>query len=263
MNEKSLQTTTKNLGYFDAGQLEQALRIAEKFHKAGCFGSDVKNPEQAFVKIQAGAEMGMAPMEAMSSLYIVNGKVTIFGVALSKRLREFGWKIEYLESTETIAKVKISKDNESYEYTATPSELKNSQAMKFAPKDKLKWHALSRLVRFNVPEVLGPVRYTREEMEDVIDAEVIQVIPSGLTLEDMKAKIENIKTDDEYKKIMNELSAIKNGLTDEERKALIAVAKNKLGELQAKVFTDQEPRKEPEADKETGEVVDSRQTQII
>ena len=42
--------------------MKHRLAIADKFHKAGCFGGDVKNSFQAMVKIQAGAEMGMPPM---------------------------------------------------------------------------------------------------------------------------------------------------------------------------------------------------------
>ena len=217
------QPAKTNLGYFNADQLEQALRVATQFHKAGCFGKDVQSPEQAFVKIQAGAEMGLPPMEAMNSLYIVNGKVTMWGVALSKRLREWGWKIEYLESTDLVAKVKISKGDESFEYTATPSELKNSQAMKFAPKDKLKWHALSRLVRFNVPEILGPISYLKEEAEDIIEADVV-VTSSGPTLSELIEKAESCETLKDYEFLMNTFSKMKTILTDEEKQKLFAVA---------------------------------------
>ena len=58
----------------------------------------------------------------------------------------------------------------SYDYTSTAAELTklNSRAFKFAPRDKLRWHAISRLIRFDVPEVLrGVVSYGKEEYEDV------------------------------------------------------------------------------------------------
>lgn len=155
--------------HFKSENVQQALDIANQFFKAGCFGGDVKNPHQAFVKIQAGREMGMPPMEAMKSLYIVNGQITIYGSAMTKRLREAGWKIEYLDSTEEKCTAIITKNGERYEYTATKEELLKlkSRAFGFAPKEKLRWHAISRLVRFNVPEILGAISYTKEEMDDV------------------------------------------------------------------------------------------------
>ena len=242
----------KSMGYFNADQLEQALRVATQFYKAGCFGKDVQSPEQAFVKIQAGAEMGLAPMESMNSLYIVNGKITMWGMALSKRLREYGWSIEYLESSNSIAKVKITKGKESYEYTATPDEMKNSNAYKFAPKDKLKWHALSRLVRFNVPEILGPISYTAEEAEDVIDAEV--VVKAGPTLDELLNKISQAPSIEEYQRIMEKLTQMKNILTDDEKRKLMKFAIEKKNSL-LDISVAEEPQEE-----EFAEVNEPQQT---
>lgn len=155
--------------FLDKEVISSMMTVSKQFIDSGAFSRDVKNVQQGFVKMQYGIEMGMTPMEAMNSLAIINGHLSIYGVAVAKRLRIHGWKIEYLESTEKIAKVKISKEKEEYEYEATEAELKklNSKAFGFASKDKLKWHALGRLVRFNVPEVLGPISYLAEEAEDI------------------------------------------------------------------------------------------------
>lgn len=222
------------LGYFNADQLEQALRIADKFHKAGCFGVDVKNPEQAFVKIQAGAEMGMPPMEAMNSLYIVNGKVTIYGQALSKKLKEHGWNIEYQDCDSEKATVVITKNGKTHEETATKEDLLklNSRAVKFAPKDKLKWHALSRLVRFNVPEVLsGSISYVKEEFEDV-PAEVIEVESDNyVKLDDLLAEVEAIETMEQFNEFVSNMSTKAKVLLEEEVKKLREAAKKKKESL--------------------------------
>lgn len=159
--------------YYDPGSINSMLAMANKFIKSGAFAETIKNPEQAFVVLQTGKEMGMPPMESMRSLYIVNGHVTIWGMALSKRLREFGWEINYPISTTEKCKVVISRERdgraEEHQYEVDEEDLKliqNKRAYKMDPKSKLRWHALSRLVRFSVPEVLGPVQYTKEEMED-------------------------------------------------------------------------------------------------
>lgn len=152
--------------FFDKGRLSQMLTIANEFVKAGCFGRDVQNAHQAFVKIQAGFEIGMPPMEAMQSFYIVNGKTTMWGKAVTKRLREAGWQIEYIESTKEKAVVKITKGGETYTETAEKSDVKQDGAYKIAPKNKLRYHALAMLVNFYVPEVLGgSVQYITEDIQ--------------------------------------------------------------------------------------------------
>ena len=235
--EKTLQKVEKNLsslGYFDAELLEQALRIAEKFFKAGCFGGDVKSPEQAFVKIQAGAEMGMAPMEAMNSTYIVNGHIAIWGKALAKRLKVNGWEIEYTDCSDTKATVKIIKNGKSHEYTAKKEEVDKKQAYKIAPGNKLKYHALRQLINFYAPEVLGPISYTVEEIQSDpnIRSKVTVVDTSdGFTMEGLTEDIENIKDKDQYTEFTEKITGLKNVFTDEELKELIVAAKAKKDKL--------------------------------
>lgn len=166
---------------FDPKRLNQMVAFANEFFKAGCFGRDVQNAHQALVKLQAGYEMGLPPIEAMNSLYIVNGKITLWGTAQTKKLREHGWKITYNESKEDQVTVTIKKNDEEYSYTATGEQLRKmkGQAFGFAPKDKLRWHAISRLIRFYVPEVMSAgMYYSKEEMEDApnyTEASVVEV----------------------------------------------------------------------------------------
>jgi hypothetical protein len=167
----NLQTIQGIDVHIDKDRVTNMLTIADQFHKAGCFGKDVQNTFQAFAKIQAGAEMGIPPMEAMRSFYIVNGQLTMYGLALTGRLRKFGWNIKYDESIAEQCTVKISKGDEEYTYVSTKQELLDlkSRAASFALRDKLKWHAISRLCRFYVPEVLGSIAYLKEELEDQPD----------------------------------------------------------------------------------------------
>lgn len=193
--------------FFDHERVNEMFKLAQNFHAAQCWGPDIKNPAQALVKIQAGFEMGMAPIEAMNSLYIVNGKITIYGMAMTKRLREHGWTIQYEEKPNE-ATATITKGSEKYSYTATMDELKKikSKAAEFAGKDKLKWHALSRLIRFNVPEVLGAgVAYLQEEIAD-FDGPTVSVVEqpkndggqSSSEYDRFCEEIEKVKTRQEY-----------------------------------------------------------------
>lgn len=172
--------------FFESERLNQMHKLATYFHQAGCFGGDVKNAAQALVKIQAGLEMGIPPMEAMNSLYIVNGKLTMYGPAMSKRLRLKGWSIKYDDAKNDECTVTITKGLEVFSYTATMADLiaLKSKAIAFAAKDKLKWHAISRLIRFYVPEVLeAGIAYFDEEIEDRGGIRVMDILGRNVEID--------------------------------------------------------------------------------
>ncbi len=153
------------------------IAMANRFFQAGCFTSDVHNAEQAFVKIQAGAEMGMPPMRSMKGLYIVNGQVTIYGIECSRRLRENGFQLFYeKENKDGLVVRAVNKETgEEYEYPVVKSEekpLEKSRAMSFAPKQKMRWYGLAQLLKFYVPHILGGLNM-KEEIEDMPSIEVM------------------------------------------------------------------------------------------
>src|SRR5690625_7814436 len=82
--------------------------LAKQFAAAKAFPS--YTPEQLFVLTKAGQEMGLAEMEAVNSLYIVNAKVAIYGKAMPSIIRRAGWKISYWEEDVRQAVVQVSKD---------------------------------------------------------------------------------------------------------------------------------------------------------
>lgn len=79
---------------------EQIKQVANVLIKDGAISPDVKNSSQMIMKLQAGFEMNMKMTESLSSLYIVNGKVTIYGSAVTGRVRGGGWSIAYQEGGE-------------------------------------------------------------------------------------------------------------------------------------------------------------------
>ena len=193
---------------FDAETFKTMIAIADKLHAGGSFVSSFKNAAQVFTAIQAGYEMGIPPIESMGSFYMVNGKLSLYGSALSKRLRKHGWKIATKEHDTNKCTVEISKGEEKFEYTATAEDVKKLgvQAFNKAPKDKLFWHALSRLIRYYVPEVMGSVSYTVEEMDgnDSFDKKEAVTITEAPVVDLEKIEIElgellnEIKTMEEY-----------------------------------------------------------------
>src|SRR6478735_185597 len=56
--------------------LNEIVKMAEAFASSGMF-TDAKQMGQAFVKIQAGQEIGIPPFAAMSGIHIIQGKPTL------------------------------------------------------------------------------------------------------------------------------------------------------------------------------------------
>lgn len=238
--------------HFEATRLNQMYNLAKQFHSAGCFGSDVKNPEQALVKIQAGFEIGLAPVEAMNSLYIVKGKITMWGAALAKRLRQFGWHIDYQEENQNQVTAVITQGTESHKYTATVEEVRklNSEALKFATKDKLRWHALGRLVRFSVPEVLGAsANYLKEEVDDFAERSFVEdVTPNRFNDSDIADDIANAKNNDDLNVIKAKLiDARFDDSTNKKLKELFFVKAKEIKNIKEK---EAQKVKEVEADQD-------------
>lgn len=218
-----------NMGYFTPELLDQALRVSDKLFQSGCFGKDVHNAAQAFVKIQAGAEMGMPPMEAMNSLYIVNGNITIWGKALAGRLKAHGWDIEYKDCDKMQATVIIHKNAKEYSYTAKKEEVELKQAYKIAPENKLKYHALRQLINFYAPEVLNAVSYTAEEVEEMGSS--VTILENPIDFTELKNEIINATSIEDFKKITERIGGLKNVLSTEEIKELRNLAKEKKAEI--------------------------------
>jgi len=247
---------------FDLQTFETMKAIAVKMHGAECFSGNIQSAEQAFVIIQAGYEMGIAPVEALNSFYIVKGKITIYGVALAKRVKMHGWKIKTGKHDEKECELTVYKDEESHSYTAKKEQVENLGAGKGknayhnAPEDKLYWHAMSRIVRRYIPEVLGSVAYTHEEIQEakifrpeaieVLSEEEVKTIYEGL--ENIVGKLKNQK---EYEECKHRLQGELEKLPAEQQSMLLATLAEKLTEFKPK-------KKEEKVDQETGEVKDEK-----
>lgn len=173
----------------------QIEALTAKLKDSHALPDSIKNPAQLMMVFLAGYEAGMSPMQSISSYYIVNGKVTIYGEAVMRQLRQAGFSAEWLESTKEKATVKIT-DNKKGSITETftfeeakEAGLTHKDNWKKYPKDLLRWKALGRAVRFFCPEVLGGF-YMKEEAEDFngidVQAKVTETVEDtmpGVTLD--------------------------------------------------------------------------------
>jgi hypothetical protein len=179
---------------------QQIKLLATDLIKAEAMPQGIKNAEQAFVVMWTGREMGMTPFESINALYIVNGAVRIFGKAVPGQMRKHGYNVEYSNETDAAVTARVYRNtvdgqNEEFKETYTFAEAeksgytKSSSGLKFGWKEganrrlKLRYGALSLILRTYIPDVLGPIAGIVEVDEDV------DISSTKETIEQKKARL--------------------------------------------------------------------------
>ena len=173
--------------------------MAKTFAESGMF-TDAKAMGQAFVKIQAGQEIGIPPFAAMSGIHIIQGKPTLGAGLIASAVKGSGkydykvlklddknCSIDFLQAGEVIGNSSFSIED------AKKAQTKNID--KF-PKNMLFARAISNGVKWFCPDVFaGPV-YVPEEMPDnTVDVNHIEVIePTILNKKQFDKVLENVET---------------------------------------------------------------------
>lgn len=151
--------------FFDPIVWAQMSGMAQKFIDSKSLPAS-ENAGTLIMKMQAGREMGMGPIESLKSFYFVNGTINIFGSAVTRRLRDHGWDITYSEQVDSCTAT-ITRGQESYSDTLTFADAEKSgwTVSSKGPKPgwfaganrklKLRYGALSMLIKTHVPEVMG------------------------------------------------------------------------------------------------------------
>lgn len=172
---------TQATGIMDPIEYQQLKVLATDLIKSKAIPRSFENADQLLIGMLTGIEMGMKPMQAIQSLYIVNGAINIWGKALVRRLTEHGYTIRYKnESDESCTAIVGSIANGMIiEETYTYAEAEASGYVKDSGgKPKIGWRAginrrlklrygvLSLIVKTYMPEVMGSVAGVVEVEED-------------------------------------------------------------------------------------------------
>lgn len=175
MTEKPKASMVKT-DFFDPIIWAQMSGMAQKFVDSKAL-SESENAAKLIMKMQAGREMGMGPIESLKAFYFVNGTMNIFGAAMTRRLREHGWSLTYTDTSDACTAT-ITKGDEKYSDTLTFAEAQKSgwTTSSRGPKPgwmeganrklKLRYGALSMLIKSYVPEVLGAAVDIAEVADD-------------------------------------------------------------------------------------------------
>jgi hypothetical protein len=166
--------------------LNEIMKMAEVFAQSGMF-TDAKQMGQAFVKIQAGQEVGIPPFASMSGIHIIQGKPTIGAGIIASCIKGSG-KYDYkvAEMSEKVCSINFFQGTENIgnsTFTIEDAKKAGTKNIDKFPKNMLFARAISNGVKWYCPDVFaGPV-YVPEEMEHLtVDVKHEVVEPAVTTL---------------------------------------------------------------------------------
>jgi hypothetical protein len=213
------QTWQTQTDIFNPVVYQQFKVMANDMAKAGALPAGL-NAEQALVIMQFGSELGIKPFTALQSIYIVKGKLVLYGSMVVSRLTEAGYRVEYEDKVsdkddENSCTVTVTKGNEVLTETYTfemarKSGYTSGNKPGWVPgtnrKLKLRYGAVSTLLKTKLPHLLNGAEI-KEIWEDVREPEKV-VDENGdeltLTLEDQNL-IDNAKDQRELISICREM----------------------------------------------------------
>ena len=178
--------------------LSEPMVLGKIFMESGMF-SDVKSQAQAVVKILAGRELGLAPLESMTNIYIVNGKVAlqakIIG-SLIKKSTKYDYQIDKLDEQECVITFFVLEDSKKVELGKSSFTIKdaaragivNKEVWKNYPRNLLFARALSNGAKWYCSDVF--CGYTPEELEDIKAVSSVITIDKNGEVKNKEAKNE-------------------------------------------------------------------------
>jgi hypothetical protein len=169
--------------------LDDLGRFASMAVKSGLF-KDLKDAAQAAVKIQAGLELGLAPLQSLSAIHLVEGKPTLGAGLLAALMQRAGFSWRIVTHTHEECTLEIHREGEALgEASFTAKEAEAAGLLRRPPwqrhrKDMLFARAISRAARWYAPAVALGV-YTPDELggeEEAPSSSPVDIAPAPIAL---------------------------------------------------------------------------------
>lgn len=158
-------------------QFEMMYKLADVFQRSGRFSTE-RDVNQVIVKIQAGHELGLQPVQAMSNIHVISGKITLGASligALIKSSNKYNYKILELDNEKCSIEF-YEKIDDKWEACGPPSVFTIDDASNAGLVNKDNWkkytrnmllsRALTNGARWYTPDVFGGPIYTPDELGD-------------------------------------------------------------------------------------------------
>jgi hypothetical protein len=181
--------------------VNEIMTMAKTFAESGMF-TDAKGMAQAFVKIQAGQEIGIPPFASMGGIHIIQGKPTLGAGLIASSVKGSG-KYDYRvkDMNDKICSIDFLQGSEfigNSTFTIEDAKKALTKNIDKFPKNMLFARAISNGVKWFCPDVFsGPV-YVPEEMPGVT-----QDVPHTVVYEaEVLPQIKKL-TDAQFKKLLS------------------------------------------------------------
>lgn len=227
----------KSLEWMNPKRWQVMTAMAQTFITSGALPDSIKNAAQLIMVMQAGYEAGMQPLESINAFYIVNGKITMYGDAVTAQVIKHGHIVEWGTCDGTEAEVTITRKDNGKSMTGkftiamanergltTYSDGRPNAFWKKYPANMLKYKALGEIVDFIVPDALhgAPIKEVIEADMDPVIATVVapKAVPAAtdapaptnrLSLQDRLAKPAEAPKKPAVKKTKKAKAVKKNG----------------------------------------------------
>lgn len=226
----------------------EAFQLATRAIASGLF-AQLRKPEEALVILMMGAELGLGPMQALRSIYVVSGKCVLSAdllVALVRRSGECAsWRV--VESTDTRCEIRTTRKGESQEEVciwtmerAVKAGVTSKPTWKNFPAQMLKARAAAELARQVYPDVGIAGLYTRDEIEEPQHVDVRVMSPDEYDpereaiqaeAEALAQRLRDATTREEVAALRSEIVALPSGSS--ERRAMTALYSERLKKFDA------------------------------
>jgi hypothetical protein len=168
--------------------------LSKIFYESGMF-TDAKSAAQAFVKIQAGQEIGLSPFASMSGINVIVGKPTFgAGVIASavKNSAKYDFKVK--ELTDLICSIDFFEGKEfigNSTFTIADAKKQATKNLEKFPRNMLYARAMSNGQKWFCPDVFQMAVYVPEEMQEItenitheiIETPTVQIPETMVTVE--------------------------------------------------------------------------------
>lgn len=167
---------TQEVVEFNKAELGNDMELAKVFADSKMF-PDIQTAAQGCIKILAGKELGLSPLQSLNSFYFVAGKLGIVAQAMGalvKKSGKYDYKIDsHTEQECVVSFYKVNGDKEKLGESkfdikmAAKAGLANKSGWKNYPMNLLFARALMNGVRWYCPDAVAAFTYSVEELQDL------------------------------------------------------------------------------------------------
>ena len=143
------------------GGIDEMWRMAKALAGSNLLRAALRGKQNdILVTVLYGQELGLAPMQAIQGIYVVNGRPSLAGQTWLSLARRAGHRVQVMEHTAETCTVKVTRGDDGTEHTETftwaeaeKAKLTNKDVWKSWPKRMLMWRAVSNACTFICPEI--------------------------------------------------------------------------------------------------------------